>query len=49
MRITRALRKINLGNGANSFVHKPLDFTPFADTVVRLGLYWVATNQPPHD
>jgi CheY-like chemotaxis protein len=33
--------------GANSFVHKPLDFSEFAETVARLGVYWVATNEPP--
>jgi len=34
-------------SGANSFVRKPLDFAEFAETVVRLGLYWLATNEPP--
>jgi DNA-binding response OmpR family regulator len=34
-------------NGANSFVTKPLDFTEFAETVARLGIYWLATNEPP--
>ncbi len=33
-------------SGANSFVRKPLDFTEFAETVARMGLYWVATNEP---
>ncbi len=33
--------------GANSFVRKPLDFGEFAETVSRLGIYWLATNQPP--
>ena len=33
--------------GANSFVRKPLDFAAFAETVARLGVYWLATNQPP--
>ena len=33
--------------GANSFVRKPLDFTKFAETVARLGIYWLATNEPP--
>lgn len=32
---------------ANSFVRKPLEFGEFAETVARLGIYWVATNQPP--
>ena len=34
-------------NGANSFVRKPLDFAEFAETVARLGIYWLATNEPP--
>jgi len=34
--------------GANSFVHKPLDFAEFAEKVARLGIYWLATNEPPH-
>lgn len=34
-------------SGANSFVRKPLDFGEFAETVARLGLYWLATNEPP--
>lgn len=33
--------------GANSFVRKPLDFAEFAETVARLGMYWLATNQAP--
>ena len=36
-------------NGANSFVRKPLDFTEFAETVARLGIYWLAVNKPPHE
>lgn len=35
-------------NGANSFVRKPLDFAEFAETVARLGVYWLATNEPPN-
>lgn len=35
-------------NGANSYVRKPLDFGEFAETVARLGIYWLATNEPPH-
>jgi len=27
-------------------VRKPLDFSEFAQTVARLGIYWVATNEP---
>lgn len=34
-------------SGANSFVRKPLDFAEFAETVARLGFYWLATNEPP--
>lgn len=34
-------------SGANSFVRKPVDFTEFAETVARLGVYWSATNLPP--
>ncbi|MCL4759786.1 MAG: response regulator [Rhodocyclaceae bacterium] len=34
-------------SGANSFVRKPLEFTEFAETVARMGIYWLATNRPP--
>ena len=34
-------------NHANSFVRKPVDFADFAETVVRLGVYWLATNESP--
>jgi CheY-like chemotaxis protein len=33
--------------GANSFVQKPVEFAHFAETVARLGVYWMATNAPP--
>jgi len=33
--------------GCNSFVRKPVDFAEFAETVARLGVYWLATNEPP--
>lgn len=36
-------------NGANSFVRKPVAFAEFAETVGRLGVYWVATNTPPQN
>jgi len=35
--------------GANSFVRKPLDFGEFAETVSRLGVYWLALNEPPQE
>lgn len=35
-------------NGCNSFVRKPVDFSEFAETVARLGIYWLATNEPSH-
>ena len=34
-------------NGCNSFVRKPVEFAEFAETVARLGIYWLATNEPP--
>ncbi|MFM8330434.1 MAG: response regulator [Candidatus Methylumidiphilus sp.] len=34
-------------SGCNSFVRKPVDFAEFAETVARLGIYWLATNEPP--
>jgi CheY-like chemotaxis protein len=34
-------------DGANSFVRKPLDFSEFAETVARLGIYWLAVNKAP--
>jgi len=34
-------------NGANSFVRKPLEFAEFAEAVARLGIYWLAVNDPP--
>lgn len=34
-------------NGCNSFVRKPVDFAEFAETVARLGIYWLVTNEPP--
>lgn len=35
------------GNGANSFVRKPIDLAEFVETVARLGVYWAVTNDPP--
>lgn len=34
-------------SGANSFVRKPVEFPEFAETVARLGAYWMLVNQPP--
>jgi CheY-like chemotaxis protein len=36
-------------SGANSFVRKPIEFAEFAETVARLGNYWLLVNQPPTD
>jgi len=42
-------RLVSYEDGANSFVRKPLDFTEFAETVARLGIYWLAVNKPPQE
>ena len=34
-------------SGANSFVRKPVEFAAFAETVSRLGVYWILTNELP--
>lgn len=34
-------------NGCNSFVRKPVEFAEFAEIVARIGVYWLATNEPP--
>ncbi len=39
-------RMASYEGGANSFVRKPLAFGDFAETVARLGVYWLATNEP---
>ena len=33
--------------GVNSFIVKPLVFSEFADTVSKLGMYWLLLNQAP--
>jgi hypothetical protein len=33
--------------GANGFVRKPVEFSAFAEAVARLGVYWMACNEPP--
>lgn len=40
-------RLASYASGANSFVRKPVDFAEFAETVARLGVYWMAINDPP--
>jgi two-component system response regulator len=33
--------------GANSYIRKPVDFIELAETVRRIGMYWLLVNQPP--
>jgi two-component system, response regulator len=40
------LESYNLG--ANSYVHKPVNFTKFVDAMNQLSLYWLLLNQSPH-
>lgn len=34
-------------HGVNAYVVKPVDFTDFMSAVKHLGIFWVATNEPP--
>jgi len=35
------------GNGANSYVRKPVEFDRFLEAVRHLGLYWTLVNESP--
>jgi two-component system, response regulator len=39
------LRSYSLG--ANSYIHKPVNFDEFVETVRHLATYWLVRNQPP--
>jgi len=40
-------RLAGYGNGANSYVRKPVDFVAFTEAVRQIGLYWLVLNEPP--
>ena len=33
--------------GVNSYIAKPVEFDQFADTITKLGLYWLVINRVP--
>ena len=33
--------------GANSFIHKPVDWNRFAKAIRTVGMYWAVINEPP--
>jgi CheY-like chemotaxis protein len=35
--------------GANRYIHKPVDFAQFSESIRRLGLYWLVLNEVPSD
>jgi two-component system response regulator len=40
-------RGAGYGNGANSYVRKPVDFVAFTEAVRQIGHYWLVVNEPP--
>ncbi len=35
------------GNGANSYIRKPVEFSQFPEAARQIGLYWLLLNEPP--